>query len=241
MHISLIVVVVKTLESLSLRDSAESTGSHSLRLTSREDCAAVNAGKHTYLAPNRTDFGEASSVGTNAVVEYLRAHLLLLEIVKAVQNKLDLLGNVVKLVCEMSENVLVERVLSLLALVAVERLENIIHLLIRISAHSGVYILGDMLKLDIQLLLSYLGLYALDKRDDSLNLLVTKHNCAEHILFRNFLGARFNHHNGVLGSAEVKRKLGFCALLGIGVNNIIAVNHSDNNGAGGTCPRNIGY
>lgn len=78
MHISLVEVVVKTFELLSFADRAERASGQSLRLSSCEDCTAVDSRKYTYFAPNRTNFGKFSSVGTYAVVQDLCTDFLFL-------------------------------------------------------------------------------------------------------------------------------------------------------------------
>ena len=140
----------------------------------------------------------------------------------------------------MSKHILVECVLSRLALVAVKCFENVVHLLVSVCTHCRVNIFWYVFKLDIELRLADFLLNTLNESDNLLNLLVTEENCAEHFLFGDFVRTGFNHHDSVLSTAEVERELGLCTLLCVGVNDVLAVNHTDYNRTSRTCPRNIG-
>ena len=241
MHISLVVVVVKTFELLRFAYRAESAGCESLSLSAGEHRTAVNAREHTHFAPYRADLGESSAVGTHAVVKDFGADFLFFEIVKAVEDKLDFLGFVVEVVRKVSKHVFVERFFSVFSFVAVERFENVVHLLVCVSAHFFVDFVGDMFKLDVEFGLADFFLDFFDEGDDLLDFFVTEHNCAEHFLFGDNVCACFDHHNRVFRSAEIERKAGFCTLCAVGIDDVFAVNHADHNRTRRTCPRNVAY
>ena len=73
MHISLIIVVVQSFEFLHFGNRAKRTGRQSLGLSAGEHRAAVNSRQNAVFAPDGTDFGKRTTVGTNTLVKNFRA------------------------------------------------------------------------------------------------------------------------------------------------------------------------
>ncbi len=240
-HISLVVVVVKTFEFLRFAYSAESASRECLGLTSREHCAAVNARKHTDFAPNGADFGECSSVGTYAVFENLCAHFFFFEIVETVENIFGLFGIILEVELEVSQNIHIESVFSLFSFIAVKCFEHEIHFLVGVCSDSIVDGVGDMFKFDVEFGFADFFLNFLNESNDFFDFFVTEQDCAEHFFFGDDVCARFNHHNCVFGAAEVESKTRFCALCAVGVDDVLAVHHTDYDRTRRTCPRNVAY
>ena len=72
-HITLKGFFVEVIELLNLGNSAERASRHCLTLTAGEHRRTVNARQYARFAPNIADIRELSSVGTNALFEYLRS------------------------------------------------------------------------------------------------------------------------------------------------------------------------
>ena len=241
MHVSLVVIVVKTFELLSFAYRAESASGESLSLSSCEHCATVNAREHTHFAPDRTNFGELSAVGTHAAFENLCTHFFFLEIVEAVEDEFGFLGLVAEVVCKVSKHVNVESVFSFFSLIAVKRFEDVVHFFVCVRSNSFVDVVGDMFEIHIEFGLADFFLDFFDESHNLFDLFVTEHDCAEHFFFGDDVCARFNHHDGVFRAAEVESKARFCALCAVGIDDVLAVHHADHNRTRRTCPRNVAY
>ena len=87
MHISLVIVVVKTFELLHFGNRAERASRQSLGLSAGEYRAAVNSRQNAVFAPDRTNFGERTTVGTNTFVKDFRADFDFLQSVKRVADR----------------------------------------------------------------------------------------------------------------------------------------------------------
>ena len=239
-HIPLVVLVVEPFELLHFGDGAEGGDGHRLRLTSGEHGGTVSAREQTHFAPDGTDVREAPAVGTHAAVEDLGADLLFLEVIETVEDELGLLRDVVEVVREVREDVGVELVLSVIALGAVEALEDVVHLLVRIGAHCLVDVVGDGLELDVDLGLADFGDDAVDERDDLLDLLMTEEDGAEHLFLGDDVRSRLHHHDGVAGAGKAQMQLGLRSLRAVGVDDVLAVNETHHHGARGARKGDVG-
>ena len=234
--VSLADFVVETVELLHLGDAAQRAAGQDLGLSSGEHAAAVNSRQDARFAPNGSDLGQLSAVGTDAVVEDLGADLLFLH---RVENFADVLLALGELLFEMSVDIRVEVFFRLLSLLSVKVLEHLVHLLVRIRSDSRVDLFGGMIEVGLELGLAHLLLNVLDERDDLLDLFVTEQNRADHLLFGQLVGARFDHQDRLFGAAERQVQSAPVTLLGVGVDHILTVDIADDDRTGRPRPRNV--
>ena len=79
-----------------------------------------------------------------------------------------------------------------------------------------------------------------DPGDDFLDFFVTEQDCVKHFFFGNDVCARLDHHDCVFRSRKAQMELALFAFRGRGVDDIFAVNVSDDNRRRGACERNVG-
>ena len=79
-----------------------------------------------------------------------------------------------------------------------------------------------------------------DRLDDRLEVAMTKHHCAEHDFFGQFLGFRFNHHHGVVGAGDNEVEAGAGHLVDRRVEHVFVVDEADTGCANRTHERNAG-
>ena len=237
MNISLVFFVVKTFKFLNFGNSSQSTGGHNLSHTSREYRAAVNSGKDSVFAPDRSDFGERSAVRSYARVRDLRSDFFFGYIIKRI---LDFSRHIGELLREMFKAVFLNLVLTILSFHSVERIESVIEFFARVSADCRVEILGNVIKFHFKFLLAAFFDDAFDESALLFDFFVTEKNRADHCFVVDFLSARFNHHYRVLRSRKVKSKRTLLFLSDGGVDNVFAVDDADDYRTRRSCPRNIG-
>ena len=79
-----------------------------------------------------------------------------------------------------------------------------------------------------------------DESADLLDLFVAVHDRADHFRVRHFLGARFDHQNGVFGAREGEVNGALFLLREAGINHVFSVHTTDDDRAGGARPGNVG-
>ena len=198
----------------------------------------MNAGQNVAFAPDGAHVLEASAVGTDALIEDLGAHLLLGEVVDGV---LDLAGVFGIDFCKVRKDVLFDFVLTRFALLSVKGIQRPVELVRRICAHCGIQFFGNVIQLDRLLLFADCGDDdVLDIGADLADLLVAEHDGADHLVVRDLVRARLDHEDGVLGACKVEMDGALCALRGIGIDDVLAVHKSHDDGTGGSHPGDIG-
>ena len=238
MHVALGVLIAQAVQYLHVAHSAQRDHCKHLGLTARKHRAAMRAGQQAGLAPYRAHLGQRAAVGTYAGIEYLAAHYLLLErIERVVYLALAALELGVEVLMRLGGH----DGLAVLALVAVERVERPVHAVIREVVHRGLDVVAHDLKRELALGLAYLRDYLLLERDELLYLLVRQQYALEHDLLGHLVGARLDHHDGVLGTGHGQVQVGRSALLIIGIYHEFAVYQTDIDRTGRTGEGYIAY
>ena len=143
MHITLKGFLVKIFKLLNFGNSSQSTGCHSLSLSSGKYRTTVNSGKHANLGPNRSDFGELSSIGSKSIVDNLCSNLFLGHIVKSITNLSAVIG--INL-CKVSKNIFRNSILLSLSCLSIGLSKSFVKKLVRISSYVFVDVIGNLVK-----------------------------------------------------------------------------------------------
>ena len=235
-HIALAGLGAQTLDHLHLAHRREGRDGHDLRLAAGENAAAVDARQHAGLAPDGADLGQAAAVGTDALLQNLLAHDLLVEVVERVidlaEAALEALG---VLLVRLGGDDLLPRA----ALMAVGRLKDPLAAAVEILADGGLDILARFDDRIVALLLADLGDDLLLERDDLLDLLMAGQDRAEHVRLADLLGAGLDHQHSLVGAGHGQAQLRHGALLEVRIDDDLAIDQADGDAADRTRPRDI--
>ena len=207
-----------------------------MRLSSREDCAAVNSGKNADFGPDGTNFGKFSSVGTETVVNDLRADFFFSNIINGIFDFTFHFGINFR---KMFENVFLRLFLFFLTRLAICFFESSIDKRGSILSYRRVEICGDVIQFHFELGLADCFHDIVDECNLLFDFFVSIHDTAEHNVFAYFVCSGFDHHDCVCGAAYVNMHCALGFLFEIGVDNVFAVNISDYNRSGRSGKRNI--
>ena len=236
MNVPLKLLVANTVDGLAVTESAKGRNSHYLGLTAGKYRRTVGTWQDTDLAPNGTDLGVSASVGTDALVDYLITKDLLHEII---ENIVDIGCGIGILLSKMLYGLSLYLRGALFALMSVEGIKLPFNLFTGILDNLCLKLLigsmdnGDKLFLaDLRLYLGYPG-------NDGLDVFMTKEDCVEHFLLGDLVCARFDHHDGVLGACHGEVQAAGFTLLGVGIDDIVAVNIANADRTDGACKRSL--
>ena len=235
-HVALLGLVVDAVQLLLVVHRAEGCNREHLRLAAGKQAAAVYAVDEADLCCQRADLVEASAVHALAVFEQPAADNLLLHLVDQLAHDG---GDVGVLLGEVLDDRVLDRHHARVAhvfVVGVERGHEVLlaegedlvkHIVIQLAGGVGELRLAD------------LGNDAIDKAEQALDLLMREHDGVVHVVVRDFLCARLDHddllHRG--GNGQLQRAL--VALRLGGVDDRLAVHHTDEDAADRAVPRNI--
>ena len=235
-HIALAVLSAQTVQHLHVAHRAQRGHGQGLRFAAGENGAAVGTGQNADFAPDRTNVGQAASIGANALFEDFLAHDLLVEVIQRIGH---LIQTAFELFGKMFGAVGLHLSLAILTFMAVIGLEHPAALVIGVLAHSGLHIVAGNDQRHFSLFLADLRLNAVDESNDLLDFVMSKEDGFQHQFFGNFIRARFHHQDGITSAADGQMQRALGALLLIGVDDQLAVHTAHDHGAGGAVPRNI--
>ena len=220
MHVALALDRLDGVEALPLVEHAERADGERLGLAALEEAGAVNAGQVAGNDVQRADFVRAATVGALAGLDDHLAHGLLLELLQRG-------GDIRAPACALFVGELVggDLGLQILDLAHARELVGIFEccghaIEVRLDA------LGDFGSGGMELVLhrrgvdlgDELGLLVAERRDCFL----AEGHGSEHVLFRDFLRARFDHGDVVLGAGDGEVEVGVGVLLVGGVDDELA-------------------
>ena len=200
-HISLVLFVVQTVQFLHFGNHAQRAGGKNLRLSSRKDAAAVNAGQNAVFAPDGTNIGQTSAVRANAFVDDARANLFFGQIVQRI---VDFAFHIGIFFGKVRENVFRDGVLLCLATLTIEIRQRFVQHRGSVCADVFIQIFGNVVEIHFALGFAHRFCDLFDKGAFLFDGFVSEQDSADHFVVRNFLRAGFYHHDGVFGTREVE-------------------------------------
>ena len=235
--IALGLFIIDAIQQLAVADRAQSRNGEHLGLTTGKHTGAVYAGQQSHFGSQRADFVHAAAVHALLLVQQPAAHDIFLSAVHTVVDERFLLGvNGIKVLVHL----LVDGLQALVAdglVVGIHSELDVLHG----ELFDGLdHFLGGQVAGIFKLGLADFGLNALDEFNDVLVGLVTGDNAVVHILVGNLVGACFDHGNTGIGGGNGDGHLGNLALLGVGVDDKLAVNEAHAHSGNGSVPRHVG-
>ena len=219
-HVALALDRLDGVEALPLVEHAERADGKCLGLAALEEARAVDAGQVAGYDVQRADLVRAAAVGALAGLDDHLAHGLLLELLKRG-------GDIGAPACALFVRELVCGDLGL-QILNFAHARELVGVLERCGHAIEVRLdaLGDFGSRGMELVLhrrgvdlgDELGLLVAERRD---RFLAEGHG-SKHVLFRDFLRARFDHGDVVLGAGDGEVEVGVCVLLVGGVDDELA-------------------
>ena len=235
-NISLIFFVVKSFEFLNFGNSAEGTSRHNLRHTAGKYAASVNSRKYAVFAPDRSDVGKRSAVGSYAEIGNFSPDFFFRNIVKRV---FEFSLHIREFFGKMFKNVFFDFILTGLSFESVESVEGVIEFFAGVFSYFGVKIFGNVIKFDVLFFFTAGGNDFLDERTLLFDFFVSEQNRSDHVVVGKFFRARFNHHNGVFGSGKIKSQSTCRFLCYRRIDDVFTVDHTYDDRTRRSCPRYI--
>ena len=238
MHVTLFGFFVETFQFLRRRFHIERAGGQRLRLSPRKDRRTVYAGKYRAFAPDRTHVFQSSAIGTDALIEDLRADLFFIQIINTVFDFSRVFGIYFR---KVFESFLFHLLVADFTFLSVRRVDRPFDFLFGKLADFLIEFFGNVIEFDFEFRFARLGNdFFFDKLADFLDLLMTEHDGADHFVVRHFIRARFDHENRVFGSRKIEVDRTLFTLRTIGIDDVFAVCKTYDNRTSRSRPRDIG-
>ena len=234
--VALEVLAGQAIQHLTLAGRAQRGHGQRLRLTTGKHGRAMHARQHAHFAPNRADFRHAAAVGTNALLDNLLAHDFLVQVVQRIS---DFGFALRELLRQRFDGFLLHLRFTRLTLLTVEGVEHPHALVVGEFAHGLLHVVAGHVQRHFDLFLADFRHNLVLELNELLDVLVAEHDGVEHRRFADLVRARFHHHDGVLRAGKVNVHIALCALLFIGVDDVLPVHAADNHRARRAVPRDF--
>ena len=208
------VDVFDAIEELVITQGTEGGDAHDLRLTTGEDGAAVGAWQKIDFAGERAHFGDGAAVWALVLEGDELAHDLLHH---GFQGGAEVFLLFWIFFDEGFDGFVLDSADGFVAGLLVDDLQRFLELVVGSGFDIGDDVFRQFDRFDVDLVLGDaccqgVGAEFFDHGDDALDLFVAEHNGVEHLFFRHFLGAGFDHHDGVEGAGDGQMHAAFGAL-----------------------------
>ena len=236
MHIALAFLIVDAIQNLCIGQRTEGGNGHNLCLTAGEHCRAMHPWNQTNFSCQRTDFVDATTIHTFALVEQPSSDNEFLQFIDAL---VDLCCFLWILLVELCMDFLDDRSQTLFTNVFVVGVQSKFYLVdskfFDCLEHGRVY----LLRFEGKFRFADFCLYICDELCDLLDFLMTLCNRFEHGFVVHLVGACFDHNDLLAGTGNGQLKVGMLSLLLVRADDDFTIHQTNLHTADWTVPRNI--
>ena len=235
-HISFFRLFGNAINGLRVPHRSQGSNRHNLSLSSFKQPGTVCSRQNTCIHPDRPDFIQFSVIRTYPLIQNHAPHLFFCDIIK---NTVHIFSVFRIDFFKMFLGFRFNRIHIIQTFHLVVSLDRGPHLTFRVISDCGVDFFRNFVEFNFLFRLADFSHNILNKGHELFNFLMSKHDSVQYILFRNFIGTGFYHHDCFLCTGNYKMHIAGFPLLQTGVYNKLAIHSSDQNRTCGAIPWNI--